>query len=429
MFAAARHPSEVASWLEDAGSRSKAMVLDLPEEQWTMPYSPFVTPFLWELGHVTWFHERFVLREALGLAPLDKGIDDLYDSSTVPHAARWDLEAFDLGRILDWDAAVRARETEALASGDERVAPLVALAVFHEDMHAEAFAWTRQALGLARPEPTAELPRADAAGLRSDTASGDVHFEPSVVRVGSLFGFDTEALPHEVELEAFALAKHCVDEAQFRAFVEDGGYRRDEFWCAAGKVFREQRALEAPLYWRREDGDWRVRDFDRWRAIEARRPMLHVSWYEASAWCRWARRRLPTEHEWERACKGLEGRRFPWGDEVDGRRAQTGFATKGDEALLAAPDELADGRSEHGLAHLIGNVWEWTASVFEPYVGFEAGCYANYSRPFFGKRRVLRGGSWATTQRMLSSSMRNFFEPERCDVFAGFRTCALEGAG
>jgi gamma-glutamyl hercynylcysteine S-oxide synthase len=145
---------------------------------------------------------------------------------------------------------------------------------------------------------------------------------------------------------------------------------------------------------------------------------VHVGWHEAQAYCRWAGRRLPTEAEWELAAGGLDKTTYPWGEGL--REASLDLRADG----CADVGAFASGDSPAGARQLLGNVWEWTASPFAPYPGFVADPYEGYSRPWFGDHTVLRGGSWVTRGRLLRSTWRNFYKPERRDVFAGFRTCA-----
>lgn len=419
------------TWLCDARERTRALVLDLDTSMWDVPRLAILTPFQWEFAHVTWFHERFTLREGLGDAPLHADIDALYDSSVVPHADRWDLEAFDLDTILDWDNRVRARQLEAIQSGDRRFLDLVRLAVFHEDMHAEAFAMMRQAL--AYPAPSLPFPL-DGPGEKISAADGpaldgDVDFESARMLVGSERGgsFDNERGGVQIMIPAYSIARRCVSELEFLAFVEDDGYGRREFWSDQGWTWLKAERVVAPATWSREAGAWFVREFQQKRALEPELPVMHVSRHECEAWCRWAGRRLPSEFEWEHLARARDhDARFPWGETPSTARASSDMQIEGGRPLVAAQDAHSAGRCGNGAAHLIGNVWEWTASSFQPYPGFRPGAYANYSVPFWRRCKVLRGGSWATTQRMLSSTMRNFYEPDRRDIFAGFRSCALE---
>jgi iron(II)-dependent oxidoreductase len=155
---------------------------------------------------------------------------------------------------------------------------------------------------------------------------------------------------------------------------------------------------------------------------------MHVNWHEANAWCRWAGRRLPSEAEWEYAAAaepadgGNDGKRiYPWGDTL-GRKDEANL----DAAVLGCVDVAAHGAGDTiwGCRQMIGNVWEWTASAFQPYPGFSPDVYAEYSQPWFGSRKVLRGGAWATRSRLIKNTYRNFFPPDRRDIFAGFRTVA-----
>ena len=161
-------------------------------------------------------------------------------------------------------------------------------------------------------------------------------------------------------------------------------------------------------------------------------PVVHVNWYEANAWCRWAGRRLPTEPEWEVAATAevdadvLTGarRQYPWGDSPEPSPERANL--DGDGGGLWPVTSAAAGDTPAGCRQMLGNVWEWTASDFLPYPGFVVDPYEQYSKPWFGCRKALRGGCWMTRTRMLRPTWRNYFTPNRRDVFAGFRTCAIK---
>jgi len=299
-------------------------------------------------------------------------------------------------------------------------------------MHVEALVYTRQTLGYARPERLGET-----ATHRAGAWGGDVEVPGGRWRLGSTaadgFIFDNEKWAHEVEIAPFRIAKAPVTNAEFAAFIDSGGYRRREFWSAVGWAWRERVAAEQPVYWLKKDGGgWTWRRYDKVDELPPHAPVTFVNWYEAQAWCNWAKRRLPTEAEWEAAAVGeasADGsrladskRRWPWGEAAPNReRANLDFAFDGplDVAACAAGD------SAFGCRQMVGNVWEWTASDFVPFPGFAADPYEDYSQPWFGTRKVLRGGSFATSARLARPGYRNFFTPERNDVIAGFRTCAL----
>jgi len=259
--------------------------------------------------------------------------------------------------------------------------------------------------------------------------AGDVVVEGAELQLGAdnerRFVFDNEKWAHPVDVATFRLSRAPVTEAEYAAFVDAGGYRRPELWCQLGWAWCRDAQIEWPVYWRTEGGDYRVREFDQWRPLQAHRAMMHVNWFEAQAFCRWAGRRLPTEAEWELAACGRSSRVgkpcTPWRGGWSVGRANVGM-----RALQAADvGAFASGDTDSGLRQMIGNVWEWTASTFEPYPGFAPDAYPDYSRPWFGSRKVLRGGSFATQSRMLATTLRNFHTPDRQDLFAGFRTAAI----
>ncbi|MCH7990031.1 MAG: ergothioneine biosynthesis protein EgtB, partial [Planctomycetes bacterium] len=250
------------------------------------------------------------------------------------------------------------------------------------------------------------------------------------------FTFDNEQWAHPVEIVPFAISRLAVTQEEFVAFVEDGGYRRRELWSDDGWKWRESVNADHPVYWKPEsNGLWQRREFDQWIPLEPHRPVLHINWYEANAYCRWAKRRLPTEAEWETAAAssrdGLserlstEKRRFPWGSESPNpSRANLGWREMGTVDVT----QRVEGDSAFGCRQMIGNVWEWTADDFLPYPGFVIGPYKEYSKPWFGDHKILRGGCWVTRSRHVRNSLRNFYKPYRRDIWAGFRTCAVESS-
>ena len=419
----------LARSVADARRRTLELVAGLRDGDLLGPRLAIVNPPLWELGHVAWFQERWVLRHAAGRAPLRADGDALYDSAAIPHDARWELPLPDLAGTLAYLREVEARVV-ALAAGGGADPYFVRLSVHHEDMHLEAMAFTRQTLGCAAPplsgRATVEGEAGDLAG-DSDVPGGTflLGADPGVA-----FAFDNEQWAHAVVLSPFRIGRAPVTQARFAEFVDDGGYRRRDLWSEAGWRWRESAGAEGPVYWERRPGGWARRDFDRWVPVEPHRPIVNVCWYEAEAWCRWAGRRLPTEAEWEAAAAGERGpggglastrRRYPWGEAPPtAERAHAGAC--GLRAVDVAA--LSAGDSAFGCRQMLGNVWEWTASDFLPYPGFAPGPYREYSAPWFGTHKVLRGGSFATSLDLLGNTFRNFYTPDRRDPWAGFRTCA-----
>jgi iron(II)-dependent oxidoreductase len=422
-------PVELADWICDARQRTWELVVGLSDSELLGPRLPIVNPLLWEIGHIAWFQEKWVLRRG-GQASLRADADALYDSAAIPHATRWDLPLPDREKTLGYLGAVRDRVVEQVEQGkpERDVVYFTLLSVFHEDMHTEAITYTRQTLGYPAPPFAGSR---DKGPKEAGPLPGDVAIPGGVYQLGASpdepFVFDNEKWGHAVEVRPFAIARSPVTQAEFAAFVEDGGYCKNRWWSEEGWRWRERTGPGHPVYWQREaPGRWLRRDFDCWVPLEPHRPVLHVNWHEAEAYCRWAERRLPTEAEWEvAAALGPDGRkhRFPWGDgPPTPEQANLDWRAMGcvDVAALAAGDSAFGGRQ------MIGNVWEWTRSDFLPYPGFVADLYREYSAPWFGTHKVLRGGCWATRSRVLRNTWRNFYQADRRDVLAGFRTCALE---
>jgi iron(II)-dependent oxidoreductase len=420
-------PETLQAWTSEARERTFGLISDLSDEQLLWLRLDIVNPLLWEIGHVAWFQELWVLREALGRPPLSERFDALYNSSTVPHDTRWDLPLPSRAETLDYLARVRDAVLEALSAEPTPAVLYHALySVYHEDMHGEAFTWTRQTHGFPAP-PTVSEEAGDGPSRRA-TPAGDAEVPGGTHLLGGSrdepFVFDNEKWEHPVEVAPFRMARRPVTQGEMADFVEDGGYRRRELWSDEGWEWRSREQVEAPLYWRRGDGGWERRAFDRWVPLGEDLPMIHASWHEAEAWCRWAGRRLPTEAQWEAAATaGAEGpkRRYPWGTEPAGpERANLDALRPG--CLPAGC--LEAGESRHGLRGLLGDVWEWTSGAFEPFPGFTRDPYRDYSFPWFGNHKVLRGGAWPSRSRLVRNGYRNYALPHRRDLWTGFRTCA-----
>lgn len=422
--------SELKTAIVDSRDRVLEVIADLSDDELVVPERQILNPFNWEIGHVAWFFEKFILRDFGRQPMLRDDADALWDSIAVFHDRRWGLPLPDRAAILDYVDRV-IRNTLTWLDANELTHELwyrAWLCVHHAGMHAEAFTWMRQNVGYSAPKLKVLRGEHDLAGAYpGDAEVPRGEFVLGATREGE-FAFDNEVPPLTVKLEPYRIAKAPVSQAEFAEFAGDGGYSTREHWSEDGWNWREEENAQHPIYWRREGDKWQRRLFNQWYELEPDRPVVHVNWFEAEAYCNWAGRRLPTEAEWEAAASASDPtdlsspkRRYPWGEEpVKPDRANLNWYLM-DTCDVGA---LAAGDSVFGCRQMLGNVWEWTSDTFEGYPGFKAGFYQEYSEPWFHERRVLKGGGWAAPASMLWNTWRNFFQPWRRDVFAGFRTCA-----
>jgi iron(II)-dependent oxidoreductase len=427
------NPNTIALQLEDAHQRTMALIDGLSQAQLIGPLLATVNPLLWEIGHAAYFYEYWVLRHHLKRPAIREDADRLYDSISIAHDDRWDLALPELQQTLAYIQTVEDRVNDCLATGDDAQRDYLAqYAVFHHDMHNEAYTYTRQTLSYPEPDIGKAGHRIlDAGGLR-----GDVSIPGGTFMLGATqqdgFVFDNEKWAHSVEIEPFNIARAAVSNGDYLKFVQADGYSKQEYWDDEGWQWLMQAGLEHPVYWRQDADGWKIRQFDQWQALPMNAALIHVCWHEARAYCRWAGRRLPTEAEWEVAAAAepsADGRslaagkrHYPWGNEAP-RPDQANL----DGFALGTIDvgAHAAGDSAFGCRQMIGNVWEWTQDTFAPYPGFVPDMYQDYSQPLFGITKVLRGGAWTTRARMIRNTWRTYYGPDRNDVFAGFRTCAL----
>jgi len=419
--------------VQETRERTLALVADLEEAQFEVPLLALVNPLRWELGHVTFFYEAFLLQLLGQSTPLLAGAEDLYDSFKIDHDDRWSLPLPLRQQTLEYMQRVLDAVVERLQGHDPSAQEtyLYLLSVLHEDMHGEALTYMRQTLSYPTPQLGSTL-----ATLESGPWPGDVEIPGGTFYLGATaeqpFVFDNEKWAHPVEVAPFRMARAPVTNAEFAAFVAEGGYQRRQWWSYQGWVWRTKTQAQHPLYWQRDGQGWWRQHFDKLVPLEPHAPVVHVTWYEAEAYCQWAGRRLPTEAEWEMAAsaeptpdgRDITGRkrRYPWGDEPPTpahANLDTRFLGYADVAAFPAGD------SAFGCRQMAGNVWEWTESAFYPFPGYLVDYpYREYSAPWFGYRKVLKGGAWATRSRLAYNTYRNFFPPARNDVYAGFRTCA-----
>ncbi len=435
--------------LERCDRRMTALVEDLDDRQLDVPYQPGINPPVWELGHTAFFFEFFLLRRLHGVKPLMPGFDPVWDSFDIPHRERWTPGVVpDKATTMDYYRRVIDRTLDHFASGDgpgREGRYLGQYVIAHLCMHIESQIWCRQTLGYPPPSfagadqgsPLNPPPPPADPGGGGPAATDDAEVPAGRWFIGmpgarpaweaAEFSFDNERPGFELDLPAFRISRRLVSNLEFLGFVEDGGYDRPELWSFGGRYWRRARSLSHPQYWRRpaSGGGWEQRRFDQWQPLDPAAPVMHVSFWEAEAYCRWAGRRLPTEFEWEVAARGDTNAPLPWRpDSVPG--GDEAPADLGARCLGSAPvTAFADGAGPFGCLQMIGSVWEWTSSQYLPFDGFCVDMYAYMSTLQFGDHKTTRGGSGATEASLIRSTYRQAYHPDRCDVFTGFRTCAL----
>jgi len=383
-----RHPTAVGQAVRIAGAADLAQALPaaradtlatfdvyadaLAHSGMAVPRAAGLNPPLWELGHIGWFQAWWTLRNPQrsrghqadpAATRLPQPRDALYDSSRAAQATRWDL-------LLPDAASLQAELADQLQAcltlltrtpAQTDALYFFRLVLLHEDMHHEAALYMAQALGLPVTDPRWQ-PQPLSGPRRLLHLGGGPWQLGHTPEVG--FAFDNECGVQLHELTDYAIDDRVLTWADYLPFVESVG------------------AVGVPRYLRQVDGEWQVWRWGRWQPLDINLPACHLSQPEALAWCLWAGRRLPTEAEWEHAAL-TQPERFRW-----------------------------------------GAVWEWTATEFAPYPGFEPHPYCDYSAPWFDGRPVLRGASFGTQPRLHHPRYRNFFTADRTDIFAGFRTCA-----
>ena len=378
----------LAAELKRARARTESLLAPLSDDQLTVQVSPLMSPLVWDYAHIGHFEELWLLRNVGDRPPLRAEHDDIYDAFAHERSERGELPILPPDGA---DAYVKAIRKETLELVDEldwnSDDPLlhggfaVGIVLQHELQHQETMTQTLQLGGMPGPAP-ARPPEI--------TAGGEVLVEEGPFPLGAAesepWAYDNELPAHEVSLPAFRIDRALVSNADYSAFIAEGGYDDRALWTDDGWAWRESEAAAAPLFWQRDGERWLRRRFDTLEPVPPTEPVQHVSWWEADAYARWAGKRLPTEPEWEKAVRAV-------GDELE---------------------------------HARGAVWQWTSSGFTGYLGFRAFPYPEYSEVFFGgDYRVLRGGAWITDDVVARTSFRNWDHPQRRQIFSGIR-CARD---
>jgi len=418
MTTTAAHTSTVAPTVEDyqrIRDLTEALAAPLSPEDQTVQSMADVSPTKWHRAHVTWFFETFVLAPNLpGYQPFHPDFGYLFNSyyETVgkrhPRPDRGLLTRPGAAEIGQYRRHVDEAMVAFVGAAPDDVLALVELGLHHEQQHQELLLMDIKHVLSVNPLSPAyrDLPPGPPAVARPQ---GWVEHPGGLVEIGhdgAGFAFDNEAPRHAEWLEPFALGDRVVTNGDWLAFVDDGGYRRPELWLSDGWAAIQAAEARAPLYWRWRDGAWTEFTLAGAEPLDPARPVVHLSYYEADAYARWADARLPTEAEWEAVAAAHP---------VRGRSLD--------------PDRLRPETGPAGDLGLFGDVWEWTSSAYLPYPGFRpaAGAVGEYNGKFMVGQHVLKGGSCATPAGHVRPTYRNFFPPGAQWAFSGLRLARDEG--
>lgn len=383
--------------LEDARTRTNSIMDLFSDDELQAACCDYLSPPVWDVGHIGNFEELWLIQHLEETRELREGYNSTYDAFENPRQIRPNLQLLDRASVKQYLHEVRSRVLAGLAEGDLPANGFLhQMLANHEGQHQETLLQSMQFRG-PRPVQTRQLPRGTGATEWVSIAGGKF----SMGRKQTVGVYDNEAPPYEVTVATFQLQSTPVTIGQFKEFVDAGGYSAKEVWSSRGWDWLQETQAKRPLYWTEFT---RRTIIDQQKLEDAANEILcHVTYFEAEAFAKWSNARLPTEAEWEYAAQGS----------LIGNTDQTGFKPSEAGAYPSNP---------YGLRQMLGDVWEWTSSNFEPYPGFEAYPYEEYSEVFFGgDYKVLRGGSWATRSSMASATFRNWDHPYRAQIFSGIR--------
>lgn len=392
-------------------AETEALVRDLSDEDMLLQSMPDTSPAKWHLAHTSWFFETFILAADPDYKPFDTAFTYLFNSyydavgDRHPRPQRGMLSRPSTSEVRQYRRHVDAAMTRRLEAGAGDMTGLLELGLNHEQQHQELILMdVKHAFSInpLRPAYAAPGPQyvAAAAPLSWSGIDGGLR---EIGHHGNGFAFDNEGPRHRVWIEPFRLADRLVTAGEWRDFIEDGGYRDPALWLSDGWATVQREQWQAPLYWEDRDGRWSMFTLGGQRDIQPAEPVVHVSYYEADAFARWAGKRLPTEAEWEIAA---------------------GIGAEDDRASIALHPHPAKGTP--GIEQLFGAAWQWTASPYVAFPGFRPaeGAVGEYNGKFMSGQMVLRGSACVTPAGHARPSYRNFFPPAARWAFSGVRMAA-----
>ena len=404
--------------------RTNALIAPISDRDLERSHSPLMSPLVWDLGHIAAYEDLWISHRSGALPLLRPELADIYDAFETPRSRRSRVRLLSREECEEYMRAVRGRTIEVIGRDGVGDGHLIEMVVQHECQHNETMLQTIQ---LARLRDLGPARRSEPPGVFSAHTGlelVDVPAGPFVLGAPSgRFSYDNERPRHVVDVDAFRIGRTPVTNGDWLSFIDGGGYHDRQWWSPQGWAWVQEHQLTHPGGWRISDEvqEWRL---NRWESLDPRRPVVHISWFEADAFARAHGLRLPSETEWEKAAvwdaRSGETRDWPWTEGPPG--ADRANLVERELQGTVPVGALPAGASPCGALGMIGDVWEWTGSHFRGYPGFVAHPYRQYSEVFFGaKYNVLRGGSWATSARVVTPTFRNWDLPQRRQIFAGVR--------
>jgi ergothioneine biosynthesis protein EgtB len=404
------------------------------------------SPIKWHLAHTSWFFETFVLTPyADGYKPFHPDFQWLFNSyynSLGEMPAKNLRSSFSrppLADILTFrahvDRAIAALLEEDLGENEFDVLQRLTLGLEHEQQHLELAAYDIKHALFTNPLHPAYKQTLDAPSQTVPSFEvGFKDFKGGLIDVGITpdssdplaFAFDNETPRHQVFLQPFQLANRLVTVREYLAFIDDNGYTRPELWLSEGWTTCRAENWQAPLYWVRNQGDWKIFTLSGFKSLDelAETPVCHLSFFEAEAFARWSGCRLPTELEWEHAAASLSAIPLAEANLLEsGILHPAPCLSPRSRSTLSSRSEAEGSASPSGLQQMFGDVWEWTASPYTGYPGYKPlpGALGEYNGKFMSSQIILRGGSCVTPATHIRATYRNFFSPGTRWHFCGLR--------
>jgi ergothioneine biosynthesis protein EgtB len=420
------------------------IVNPLEIEDYVVQTEKYMSPPRWHLGHLTWFYDQLLRKYFKGYKRYNEDYDYYFNSYYLTFGQLFDKsrrgtisrptvrETLDYWNYVNRNVEMYFRNMNG--NFTDEIKKLFELGFQHEYQHQELMVYDLQNLLGDKYTPVFKN--------NQPVLNGKENVKKEMIKIpGGIFemGFSEEEFPgefsydiekplHKIYLNDFLIDKFPVTNGDFLEFIEDGGYENYKFWLSDGWECIKKNNWNSPMYWFKEDNEWKKIDFRGETKISEIKdePVTHVSYYEADAFAKWCGKRLPSEAEWEKAAAFYEdescNRLYPWGNSESDQTKSNLFESK--LWQVSKIGSYPDGKSYYGCEQMLGDTWEWTSSEFTPYPGFKSG-FSEYNDKWFGNQKVLRGGSFATSIHQIRNTYRNFFRPEERWLISGFR-CAKD---